>query len=435
MRKLAGFFAVLAALTCTDHEPAGPTPPGPRAEISDGRHTSGNAHFFFLPPLVADPHAAGTFDPSLSPVVQICVLGTGGCVTPLVAEFTTTSGPGSETVRVNATDLHYIVNWRTDQFSLDPSKTYRIQVVVTGTLLGFADVDVVASAKEARNVQTGQFIPLVNGTTLPIKFRIEQGAFVPCPAPEIAFNQGEPSAGILAVDPAGCRVRLLIDDPDRWEADPAWSPDGQAVAYSGTGGDLGIPIVRADGAVGTLVYTGEPSSTPAWSPDGRRIAYAGPSGITLVDVDGSNKTPLNADGGDPAWSPDGSRIAFSSSRNGLPEIYVMDANGSHQTRLTANVSGDPIVYDVAPDWSPDGTRIALTRFIGVSPTIVVMDADGSNSVSLGPGGGPSWSPDGTMIAFSALNQIYVMGADGSNRRRITENFGFGYSPDWRSVAR
>ena len=242
MRKLAGLFAVFVTLTCTDRESAGPNLPEPLAVISDGRHTSGNAHFFFLPPLVPDPHASGTFDATLSPVVRICTLGTIGCETPPVAEFTTTSGPGSETVRVNQSDENYVVNWQTDQFNLDPVKTYRIQVLVASTLLGFADVDVVANSREAKNVQTGQFIPLVNGTTLPIKFRIEIGAvFVVGEAGGIVTAQGGNVELMLPegalTQPIGITVTPATDFP----GDPGLVP-GAEYLFAPEGTQFGKPV-------------------------------------------------------------------------------------------------------------------------------------------------------------------------------------------------
>src|SRR6185503_764601 len=58
---------------------------------------------------------------------------------------------------------------------------------------------------------------------------------------------------------------------------------------------------------------------------------------------------------DPNWSPDGEKIVFVSSRNGTRDIYVMNADGTGQTRLTT----DP-EWDADPAWSPDGTRIVFT---------------------------------------------------------------------------
>ncbi|MBI4542543.1 MAG: hypothetical protein HY705_05895, partial [Gemmatimonadetes bacterium] len=74
-----------------------------------------------------------------------------------------------------AEEEYYIVNWHTDQFALDPAVTYRIRALVGDVELGFADVDVVSGGKELKDVSTGEFIPLLDGRTLPIKFRIEQG--------------------------------------------------------------------------------------------------------------------------------------------------------------------------------------------------------------------------------------------------------------------
>ena len=100
---------------------------------------------------------------------------------------------------------------------------------------------------------------------------------------------------------------------------------------------------------------------PFWSPDGSRIAFTSQRDrndeIYVMDADGSNQRRLT---NDPAqewwssWSPDGSRIAFVSNRDGNNEIYVMDADGSNQQRLTNNPAGDSI-----PSWSADGSRITF----------------------------------------------------------------------------
>ncbi len=111
---------------------------GPSFAISDGAH-SGNRNFFFLPPLVPDPSHdpdfdPGAFDPALQPSVEICLLDGSACAAsqpagfPIV--FTTTTGPGSETVRLVPTDQLYLVNWNAGDFSLDPASFYRIQVLV-----------------------------------------------------------------------------------------------------------------------------------------------------------------------------------------------------------------------------------------------------------------------------------------------------------------
>ncbi len=92
-----------------------PVTPGPTdasLAISDGAH-EGNQNFFFLPPMVSNPNPTGTFDASLSPEVEICVWDGTVCGATL-AIYNVNAGPGSETVRVNTEDEHYVVNWHTD---------------------------------------------------------------------------------------------------------------------------------------------------------------------------------------------------------------------------------------------------------------------------------------------------------------------------------
>jgi hypothetical protein len=186
MKRALGFvLTALLAVACQDN--AVVAPGGADFTISDGASVApGNPDFFFLPPMVPDPSEhenfdAAEFNATLSPVVQICE-GTGSsgpngteCAGTEIAEFTMTSGPGSM-VRVSAVEQHYIVNWHTDQFVLDPALTYRIRVLVGDAVLGFADVELGATRGELKNVNTEQNIPLLDGRTLPIKFRVETGS-------------------------------------------------------------------------------------------------------------------------------------------------------------------------------------------------------------------------------------------------------------------
>lgn len=128
--------------------------------------------------MVPNPQSPGTFDPGITPTVSICAVVDSDCGTAAadtIAVFTTTTGPGSELVRADPVGQTYIVNWHTDAFALDTLRTYRISVSVLGSRIGYADVDVVSSGKDVKNVATGEFVPLVDGRTLPIKFRAEVG--------------------------------------------------------------------------------------------------------------------------------------------------------------------------------------------------------------------------------------------------------------------
>ncbi len=157
---------------------------GPTAAIEDAAH-SAVEHIYFLPPMVPDPVVSGVFDGSLDPTVEICELDGADCAAtqpsgfPIV--YTASTGPGGETVKVSAADEHYKVNWHTDEFALSDALFYRIEVRLEGQVIGFADVDVVNSGKDLKNVDTGEFIGLKDGRTLPIKFRLEEGAGVCTP--------------------------------------------------------------------------------------------------------------------------------------------------------------------------------------------------------------------------------------------------------------
>jgi len=117
-------------------------------------------------------------------------------------------------------------------------------------------------------------------------------------------------------------------------------------------------------------------------------------GIYVINADGSGETRLTNNSANdlfPVWSPDGKRIAFISDRDGNSEIYVMNADGSGQARLTNNPE-----YDTKPTWSSDGTWIAFSSHRDGNFEIYTIKADGTGAMRLtddpGIDGMPSWSP-------------------------------------------
>ena len=233
---------------------------------------------------------------------------------------------------------------------------------------------------------------------------------------------------------------------DRHSVTPAWSPDATKIAFvtdDFSGARPEVWVMNADGS-GQRRLTRK-GAEPAWSHDGRSIAFSRADDIYVMGADGSGKRRLTRRGNSPTWSPDGHRIAFVRvvahgcyRRNyekprcvNSHEIFVMNAQGAHQRRLTRNRFPD---YD--PDWSPMGTKIAYASVYSV----FVMKADGSGQrrlPSVMPAAEPSWSPDETRIAFSSQGAyIYAMNADGTGKRRLYPDVFFPCEgcggPDWSS---
>lgn len=177
----------MTVAACQDQQPVAPALPNrPVFQISDG-HTGGNAGFFFLFPIrrLADDATipATGFNADLSPVIEVyeCA-GTSmtGCVLPLGAlksRITKTSGtPLLNRLYVLPRLREYDALWDTRGLGLRTDRTYRIQVSVGGAVLGFADVDVVRTIKEAAAVHRDDFIPLLQNLILPIRFWVGNNA-------------------------------------------------------------------------------------------------------------------------------------------------------------------------------------------------------------------------------------------------------------------
>ena len=193
-----------------------------------------------------------------------------------------------------------------------------------------------------------------------------------------------------------------------------------------------------------------PGAEPDWSPDGDRIAYSrghtnagcssttakvdppDPCEVWVMDADGSNQHRLTA-GWSPDWSPDGKRIAYAAGQNSS-ELYVMNADGSGSVRITETPNTSPSTQGAnSPSWSPDGKRIAFSRRAKCGEAcwtnylyVVKPDGSGLEAVtSLKEAIHPAWSPDGERIAFEAQAdnnaEIFTVSLDVYDVRRLTDD--------------
>src|SRR5256885_2266229 len=208
----------------------------------------------------------------------------------------------------------------------------------------------------------------------------------------------------------------------------------------------GMPVPEApfhwrvgdDGTVATAGY-GHARIT-ATAPGGRRavaevfvqgeivVASSRTGRFQLYAVERANLAQLRkimddtATATEPAFSPDGSHIAFTSTRDGQPEVYVMDADGTNAARLT-NSPG----LDGDPSFTADGQAVVFHSQRTGHRQVYLQPITGSVAVPLtqepSDNSQPTMSPDGEVIAFvsnrEGNNHVWLMAKDGTNQHPFT----------------
>ena len=255
--------------------------------------------------------------------------------------------------------------------------------------------------------------------------------------------------GIHLTNAAGTSIKRLTEGDHGY---PAWSPDGTRIAfyaYHDQKKTWSIHTINADGTGHQRLTHAKYKldNMPAWSPDGTQIVFAREYRdsaavyhyeLWVMQADGSNETQLTAlSGGGPSFLADGRILYHSEYRNKESEITIATIDGQHITHLTDNATEE---WDAKV--SPNGQQIAFTSKTGGNHEIYVMDLDGSNQIRLTNNEvddyGPTWSPDGAQILFQSKGtkenketNLYRMNVDGSGVKKIISG---GWQPAWHNTA-
>ena len=245
---------------------------------------------------------------------------------------------------------------------------------------------------------------------------------------------------VYQIDQDGADMKL-VSSSDRQAMSPAWGSDGRRFSYMEFQAGKGTLYLQemATGRRSTVATSGAALDfTPAFSPDGQTLAFsrAIEEGTDLYTINIKDNCCLRrltvgrfSDNLSPTFSPDGQRIAFVSTRPGLPQIYVMAADGTDQQLFA------PFDYGVtgssnAPEWSPDGQSVAFHRDVAGTLQVFVLDVRTRTVrqlTSVGRNEDPTWAPDSRHLAFvsdrSGYRQLWIIDLETGRIRPLLQQSG------------
>lgn len=241
-----------------------------------------------------------------------------------------------------------------------------------------------------------------------------------------------------------CGGSDIIDPPPPQAQDlyPAWSPDGQLIAFEheDSNGNFGIYTASVSGGPRTLVV--DRGADADWSPDGRTLAFVLGLQVHRVELESRVVTALTSEGLNlsPSWSPDGRTLAFTSNganNQNPPDLWLMNPDGTNGRRVP--LSGPPHAELFDLDWAPTGDRLVSS----LSGRLSISDTLGRETFVTAPtlpAYSPAWRPQGDWIAYAKtplgeFGDLWLIRPDGTGDHLLIRDANFPtWSPDGRRVA-
>lgn len=263
---------------------------------------------------------------------------------------------------------------------------------------------------------------------------------------------GDAQAGVLEIDPESGAQKPIVDKGWSWIYELAWLSDGSALLMTAfnkeSDSNQVILIPYPTGSPRKITTDLSGYSGLSLSADGTALVSTRNQSVINIwtqpgdDASGAKQTTFGdatRDGWSGlGWMPDG-RIVYSSSANGHPDIWVMDADGLNKKQLTMELGSNFFGLSV----SPDGRYIAFVSLRAGNAHIWRVDADGQNAKQLTNGeweGKPVFLPDGQWISYSALasgkETRLKISIEGGEPQPMDSPYSdvVGFSPEGRLVA-